>query len=66
MEFHTFGQQPLYLQMLATPVLANVSFMPRTNKLAGELGKFKMGADSAFLTKLTRAIFSQHLDKYME
>ena len=50
----------------ATPVLANVSFMPRTNKLAGELGKFKMGADSAFLTKLTRAIFSQHLDKYME
>ncbi|KAK7104250.1 exocyst complex component 5-like [Littorina saxatilis] len=38
----------------------------KTNKLAGELGKFKLGADSAFLTKLTRAIFSQHLDKYAE
>ncbi|KAK7502742.1 hypothetical protein BaRGS_00005992 [Batillaria attramentaria] len=38
----------------------------KTNKLAGELGHFKLGADSTFLTKLTRAIFSQHLDKYIQ
>lgn len=38
----------------------------KTNKLAAELGKFKLGTDSTFLTKLTRAIFSQHLDKYIE
>ncbi|CAL1536919.1 unnamed protein product [Lymnaea stagnalis] len=43
----------------------------RTSKLTAELSKacteheFKLG-DSTFLNKLTRSIFSQHLDKYID
>ncbi|EEC06847.1 sec10, putative [Ixodes scapularis] len=37
----------------------------RTMQLSADLSKFKMGSDPAFLKKLTRQIFSKHLDPYL-
>ncbi|KAM7299934.1 exocyst complex component 5 [Ixodes scapularis] len=34
-------------------------------QLSADLSKFKMGSDPAFLKKLTRQIFSKHLDPYL-
>lgn len=37
----------------------------KTMQLSSNLSKFKMGNDPAFLKKLTRQIFSKHLDPYL-
>ncbi|KAM7282659.1 exocyst complex component 5 [Ixodes scapularis] len=37
----------------------------KTMQLSADLSKFKMGSDPAFLKKLTRQIFSKHLDPYL-
>lgn len=37
----------------------------RTAKLSNDLSKFKLGNDSAFLSKQTKCIFQRHLDAYI-
>lgn len=37
----------------------------KTMQLSSDLSKFKMGSDPSFLKKLTRQIFSKHLDPYL-